>query len=149
MRGVRGGIGLRAGFGCWVGLAGFDRAFKPVHILCGCGHLRTFTGQSTTHGPTRCYRRDPKKNATSEALAWLTRYFQDFQDALEAPDWLRCVPPAVRPDVLQLRRLSNQPGTKAGQVCATSFSADMLQSGSCVCHAATLVQPHPRLHQLH
>lgn len=34
--------------------------------------------------------RDPKKNATSDALAWLKDYFQSFQDALEAPDWLRC-----------------------------------------------------------
>ncbi|PRW56820.1 spore coat [Chlorella sorokiniana] len=33
--------------------------------------------------------KDPKKNATVEALAWLTQYFQAFQDALEAPDWLR------------------------------------------------------------
>lgn len=32
--------------------------------------------------------RDPK-DAPPEALAWLTNYLQAFQDALEAPDWLR------------------------------------------------------------
>jgi hypothetical protein len=34
--------------------------------------------------------RDPKK-AGPEALAWLSGYLQEFQDALEAPDWLRQV----------------------------------------------------------
>ncbi len=40
--------------------------------------------------PHCCCGRDPKKNATADALAWLKQYFQAFQDALEAPDWLRC-----------------------------------------------------------
>ena len=54
-----------------------------------------------------CVGRDPKK-AGPEAMAWLSAYLKDFQDALEAPDWLRhaslcacqCLPHACRPACL-------------------------------------------------
>lgn len=65
------------------------RHLPPWRWHCTCCPL-PLTPQPQPPRSAPPYCRDPKK-AGPEALAYLTGYLQSFQDALEAPDWLRCV----------------------------------------------------------
>lgn len=113
-------------------------------MLGTCRALRLRSAAS--HGVLFAFRcRDPKK-APPEALTWLTSYLQSFQDALEAPDWLRQASWwGCRSAALPNRRIMQQ-----RQAAWPAFQQRL--ATSCVmsvCSPLLAPQPLSQLHLLH
>lgn len=115
-------------------LSGWQGGVVPGRALHGSSGIQSSAQSTAWKQPgggslprgtgARLLCRDPKKNATSDALAWLKDYFQSFQDALEAPDWLRC-------------------GLRSG--CVPSLISRVAHGCSCSPGAATQLQWRVRL----